>query len=155
MFSDDVYRTRLASVVTRLKQAVGTLQDVAVIDASETDSGARFSLSPKVAGACPLDLMLRSDQHFDIEIGQEFYEDCPIERLDLFEPLIHAIAEGRVIQRHHVSDLTGVPRGLETIVKLPDGEQWQRWHGQDPTLPPWTFGLTTLRDHSFLPYRRS
>jgi hypothetical protein len=34
-----------------------------------------LALNPRTPGACPLELMVRADQRYDIQIGTEFYED--------------------------------------------------------------------------------
>jgi hypothetical protein len=36
-------------------------------------------------------------------IGDQTYEDRPVETLDLFLPLVESISEGRVIQRRMIS----------------------------------------------------
>jgi hypothetical protein len=153
MLSDDIYRTQLAATVTALKRLAQPLSDVAHIEMVETGDFARLSLIPKSVGACPVEVMLRADQAFDIQIGTEFYEDCPIERFSSFEPLIAAITRGDVVQRRHVSVATGTERSVETIVSLPDGSSWRRGHLHTAAaaIPD---EATLFDDRRFLPYRR-
>lgn len=154
MLSDDIYRTQLAATFAALKRLAQPLSDVAHIDLAETADFARLSLIPKAVGACPVEVMLRADQAFDIQIGTEFYEDCPIQQFSSFEPLIAAIMRGDVVQRRHVSTATGMERSVETIVHLPDGTHWRRGHLHAQAAAAIPDGATVFDDRRFLPYRR-
>ncbi len=72
-------------------------------------------MTPAVSAACPFELMLRADQHFDIVVAGEMFEDQSVASLELFLPLVDAIAAGRVIQRHTESSADRrQPRGRDT-----------------------------------------
>ena len=154
MLSDDVYRTKLRATVKDLERAVAPLAAVAHVEITQTPDYARLSLIPFAAGACPVEIMLRSDQCFDIAVASEFYEDCRIDRLDLFAPLLLAISGGQVIQRHHLSAATGTERSIETIVTLPDGTLWQNGYVHERIANAIDADETLLRDRRFLAYRR-
>jgi len=153
MLSDDVYRTQLTRTFADLVRNTAPLADVAEISHAQTSDYVRLSLLPFAQGACAVEIMLRADQLYDISIGTEFYEDCRIKRLDVFEPLIGAIVGGLVIQRRHLSAVTGVERGIETLVTLPSGEIWRKGH--DYLLASALSDDTTLYDdRRYVPYRR-
>jgi hypothetical protein len=152
MLSDDVYRSKLAAVFAGLKQAAAALADVAHVEQTESADFARLSLIPGAAGACPVEIMLRADQLYDIQIGNEFYEDCAIERIDLFLPLISAVTRGDVIQRRHISAATGTELEIETIVPLPGGEAWRKSHVHPGAAR--SGAATVFEDRRFVPYRR-
>ena len=154
MLSDDVYRTKLAATFAGLLRAVTPLGDVAEISHVETPDYMRLSLLPYAQGACPVEIMLRSDQHYDIEVGQEFYEDCEIKGFEVFAPLIEAIARGDVIQRHHVSSATGTERSIETIVTLAGGEVWHKGHVHPDLARSIAEQSTVFEDRRFVAYRR-
>lgn len=153
MLSDDVYRTQLTRTFAGLVAACAPFADVAEVSHAQTGEYVRLSLLPFARGACAVEIMLRADQLYDISVGTEFYEDCRIQRLDVFEPLIGAIVAGQVIQRRHVSAVTGTERGIETLVTLPSGSIWRKGHN---------YGManvisderTVFDDRRFVPYRR-
>ena len=154
MLSDDVYRSELARSFASLKRATAPLADVAEIASAETPDFVRLSLLPHAAGACAVEIMLRADQLYDISVGAEFYEDCRIERFDLFEPLILAIARGDVVQRHHISSATGTERAIETIVPLPGGATWRKGHVHTLVAAAIAEASTVFEDRRYVPYRR-
>ena len=154
MLSDDVFRVKLRTTFAALERAVAPLETQAQLEIAQTPAYVRLSLIPHAIGACPVEIMLRADQFYDIAIASEFYEDCRIERLDLFEPLILAVADGNVIQRHHISAATGVQREIETIVTLPGGALWQKGYEDARFANAIPDDHTILRDRRFLPYRR-
>ena len=154
MLSDDVFRGKLRAIVADLERAVAPLAANASVDIAQTPEHTRLALIPHTQGACPVEIMLRADQMYDIAIASEFYEDCRIERLDLFQPLLMAIADGNVIQRHHVSAATGAERAVETIVTLPGGALWQKGYEDARVAGAIGDEQTVLRDRRFLPYKR-
>ena len=154
MLSDDVYRAKLRSTVNGLKTAAAPFADVAEVEITESADYSRLSMIPRTAGACPVVIMLRSDQQFDIALGAEFYEDCRLDRLELFEPLIQAVTSGNVIQRHYISTATGTEQAVETIVTLPDGSHWHKGHVLTRMANALSGGRALLEDRRFLPYRR-
>ena len=150
MYSDDVYRAKLRATVAELREMLAGLEGSAKVSLDLTDQGARIALSPLAEGACPVELMVRADQHFDIAVGALLYEDRPVERLELFKPLIDAIVNGAVVERRYRSALTGLETGRETLVTLTDGSRWTDgrvdWSGDTAER--------LAEDRIFLPYRR-
>ena len=154
MLSDDVFRTHLAATFAELLKVANALSDVAEVSHVETARYARLSLLPHAQGACPVEMMMRTDQHYDIEIGHQFYEDCPMTGFAEFVPLIEAIARGDVVQRHHVSAATGTERSVETIVRLPGGTVWRKGHIHTEVARAITEQNTVFEDHRYVAYRR-
>ena len=154
MLSDDVYRSALTATFASLKRLSAELAGAAHVDSAQTRDFVRLSLIPQASGACPVEIMLRADQLYDIAIGSEFYEDCKIERFDVFEPLIAAITRGDVIQRRQISVATGTERAIETLVTLPGGSVWRKGHVHPSVAPAIAEDATVSKDKRFLPYRR-
>ena len=154
MLADDVYRTKLQTTTAGLKQIIASLSDVAEIVVAQSPEHARFSLIPHAIGACPVEILLRADQYYDIALASEFYEDCRIENLGLFEQLIQAVANGDVIQRHYISAATGAERAVESIVTLPGGTVWHKGHVHSRLSGALADGRAVYNDRRFLPYRR-
>jgi hypothetical protein len=154
MLSDDVFRTLLSTTFADLLRTAERLSDVADVGHAQTREFVRLSLLPHARGACAVEIMLRADQLYDISIGTEFYEDCRIQRFETFVPLIEAIAKGDVIQRRHVSTVTGSERSIETLVKLPGGEVWRKGHDYTvaSVIPD---DRTVFDDRRYVAYRRS
>ena len=96
MYPDDVYRNELRAVIETLSAwAAKYPGDV------ETRASTGFwqlVARPKTKGACPLTLVLRSDQKFDMALAGETFEDRPVEDFALFEAVAAAVSEGRVEQ---------------------------------------------------------
>lgn len=153
MLSDDVFRSQLTMTFTDLLQTAERLSDVADIGHAQTREFVRLSMLPHARGACAVEVMLRSDQMYDISIGTEFYEDCRIQSFGTFVPLIEAIAKGDVIQRRHVSAVTGTERSIETLVRLPGGEVWRKGHDYTvaSAIPD---DRTVFDDRWYVAYRR-
>lgn len=153
MVAEDVYRSRLQVTIAALRSWVPKIADDARVEQTEGHDFWKLSVTPSVAGACPFELMLRADQNFDLLIAGEIFEDQPVSSLDLFLPLVDAIADGRVILRHRESLATGAPISLETRVTLADGRVWSKLR----TLPGGQLirgGELAVRDRHFVPYRR-
>ena len=154
MLSDDVFRSQLAGAFASLKQVAASFSDVARFDSAATPDFVRLSLIPDAAGACAVEIMLRADQHYDISLAAEFYEDRPIERFDLFEALILAVARGDVVQRHDLTVATGTERAVESIITLPGGQLWRHGYRHPGCADTSASDATVFRDRRFLPYRR-
>jgi hypothetical protein len=125
MLSDDVFRNKLQQTIASLEYWTGDIASAARIERAETDTAWRLCLMPEAPNACPLELILRADQHFDITVGDETYEDQRIESLDLFLPLLKAVSGGQVVTRTWRSAATDQKQETETIVTLADGRVWQ------------------------------
>ena len=153
MISDDAYRAKLQQTIAEIRAWKGFIADVARYEEYETDSAWGVALTPRTPGACPIELVLRNDQRFDITIGGETYEDVAIASLDLFLPMIQAVAEGRVITRFAASAATGLLRDVSTLVTLADGSVFTKCRANpDAAFLPEPHLET--RDTSYLPYRR-
>lgn len=154
MLSDDVFRSRLQVTVASLRYWVPAIADTACVKEIEAEEFWKIDVVPRVAGACPFELVLRADQHFDAQIASQIYEDREIVSLGLFLPLVEALAVGQVIERRWLSTATASPLAIETIIMLADGSEWRDGH----TLSPAGVGLNKTdaerHDTQFLPYRR-
>lgn len=155
MLSDDVYRSKFDGALERIGRAADELSDVAEVETRRERSHFRLALQPRMRGACPLELLLRLDQRYDLQVGSESYEDCEVAAFEDFEALVRAVAAGRVVTRHYFSAATGSLRSVETIVTFPDGREWRKRHrfsprAGDDDAPD---GIV-VKDRNFLPYRR-
>jgi hypothetical protein len=124
MLSDDTYRTSYQATIRTLEMWLTTQQTVAEVEVSRADGSWRARVTPHAANACPFELALRTDQHYDLSIGTETYEDQPIDSLSLFPDLLEGIAAGRVISRRLASAATGTVQAIETIVTPGEGVEW-------------------------------
>jgi hypothetical protein len=153
MLPDDAFHARLAQTMASLRAWSGFVADVAVIENAEIGDAWHFGLAPHMPGACPVELVLRHDQRYDLTIAGQSYEDREIASLDLFPRLIAAIAEGRVVRRHAVSRATGLVHLTSTIVRLADGSVFEAADPR-PAAPALSDPQLEWRDLHFLPYRR-
>jgi hypothetical protein len=154
MLPDDLFRSRLQTTITGLKYWAPSIADAARIDETETGNYWKIAVKPRLANACPFELILHFDQHLDLAVGEESYEGLPIETFDLFLPFVEAISEGQVVQRRWISRLTGLERSVETLVMLAGGNIWRESRGASPGMPSLDDDGTELRERRFLPYRR-
>ncbi len=156
MLPDDLFRSRLQTTITALKYWAPSIADAARIEETETGNYWKITVGPHLANACPFELILHFDQHYDLAVAEESYEHLPIELFDLFLPFVEAIADGRVVERRWVSYLTGMERSVETLVMLAGGGIWREARGTAPGtgLPSLDDDGTELRERRFLPYRR-
>jgi len=136
MLPDDLFRSRLQTTITALKYWAPSIADAARVEESETGNYWKIAVAPKLTNACPFELILHFDQRYDLAIGEETYEGLPIESFDIFLPFVEAVADGRVVQRHWVSRLTGLERSVETLVSLAGGGIWRETRGTSAPLPP-------------------
>ncbi len=154
MLPDDVFRARLQTTITALKYWAPSIADAARIEETESGNYWKITVVPRLANACPFELILHFDQRYDLAIGEEAYEGLPIESFDLFLSFVEAVAAGNVVQRHWVSRLTGLERSVETIVTLAGGGIWHEARGDARGLPSLEDDGTELRERRFLPYQR-
>ena len=154
MVADDVYRSRLQATIAALRYWVPTIADAARIEQTEGHDFWKMSVTPAVTAACPFELMLRADQHFDIVIAGEMYEDQSVASLELFLPLVDAIAAGRVIQRRTEAWRRAPALAVETRVSLADGSTVVAGRGVCPEANSIAADDAAIRDRHFLPYRR-
>lgn len=153
MLSPDTYRARFDATIASLRAWTGFIADVARIEVSEGDASWRLMLVPHALQACPVELVLRRDQLYDISIATETHEDQPIESMDAFLPLLEAISDGRILIRTRASQATGLVRAVETIVTLANGDRWQRVRLSRAGQRHGT-AETVAQDRHFASYRR-
>lgn len=154
MNTDDRYRARLQAAITAVRYWIPSIADQAAIEETNGDDYWEIDIAPHVRGACPIELVLRSDGMHDLVIASETYEDLPTDNLDLFVPLLAAVSRGNVIRRVHTSAATRMPLAIETIVDLEKGNVWRRRRDIDAGLTGPAAGEIIIRDHHFLPYKR-
>lgn len=154
MTSDDVFRARLESTIASLRYWVPQIADTARIEEAQAPGFWKIMVTPHVAGACPFELMLRSNQSFGLVVDRETYENLAAGTFNAFVPLVEAISEGRVIERQIVSAATGELRRVSMIVDLPDGQSWEVGRDVGPPLETDQGLELENRDRHFLPYRR-
>ena len=154
MSSDDVFRDRLAGVIAALEAWARDNRDVAEIDTGAVAAYWVIAVVPHALGACPFELMLRADRRFNLSIGQEMYEDKPIDAFDFFPMLVRAIAKGEVQRVEISSALTAALEIVETRVTLEDGWAWigERRVGSRGTRK--SDAAQETRTRRYLPYRR-
>jgi hypothetical protein len=151
---DDRYRARLQSAIAALRYWTPSIADQATI--AETDGADYWEIdsAPHTQGACPFELVLRSDGKHNIVIASETYEDETTDNLELFVPLLSAIARGQVTRRITTSAATRMPLAIETIVHMDNGAEWHRRRELAAGLYGGLPHEVVIRDHHFLPYKR-
>jgi hypothetical protein len=155
MLPDDTYRTTYQATIRLLEQWLATQNDVAEVEVERADGSWRARVTPHAANACPFELALRTDQHYDISVGSETYEDQPVDSLSVFPELLAAITEGRVIRRQLASAATGTVRAIETIVSAGDGTEWSGRRTFNGPLPVPANGDMVVHDRHYVPYTRA
>lgn len=157
--SHDVYRSRLQTVIESLRYWIPSIADAARVEETEAPEYWKMWVSPAVAGACPFELILRSDRRCDLVIAGEVYEDLAMLAFEDFLPLCEAIAQGRVIQRRWTSPATAALCDVETIVTFANSKTWtgsravnSRTSG--PISAKVSREAAARHDRHFLAYRR-
>lgn len=154
--SDDVFRSRLQTVVAGMRYWIPSVADAARVEETETNEYWKITVTPRVAGACPLEMKLRADRRLDIRIGGETFKDLEMMPFEDFLPLADAVSEGRVRQRSWISPATGTVRDVETEVTFANGKVWcksRSGSGRDDANKE--RDTAERRDRHFLPYRRT
>lgn len=152
MLATDAYLAKLEQTIASLKAWTGFIADVAAIETSEGASSWRLVIRPRAPQACPVELLVRHDQLYDIAVAGEVYEDQPAEDLELFLPLLEGIAEGRVVTRTEQSRATGAVYAVETRIAAPPGRTWVR-RRETPAAKIADPELTICYDRHYTPYR--
>lgn len=154
MFSDDVYRKELGDTITVLEDWALAHGDCSAITTAMTPAYWKLSAIPNTPGACPFELLLRSDQKFDLQIADEVYEDKPVDVFAFFPMLVRAIGAGNVDRISIRSALTDTLEAIETRITLEDGWAWIGERRVAPRLARKLDCATEQSCHQFLPYRR-
>ena len=152
--SHDVYRSRLQTVVESLRYWIPSVADAARVEEMESPGYWKMIVTPRVSGACPFELLLRTDRRFDIMIGGETYEDLEMMPFEEFLPLAEAISQGRVLQRRWVSTATRALREVETLVTFAKGKVWSQSRIEKAVADHVPRDAAERQDRHFLPYRR-
>lgn len=142
-------RVNARALVEELRYWVPSVKDVALVQECQDGAGLRFFLIPSTPGACPVELLLRNDGLFDLEVGGISYEAQELGARTALIDLLEGITAGQVIQRRFYNPATGAPVGVETRIRLPDGSYWRA--GDMAEMLP---GAMSVRDRHYLPYRR-
>ena len=150
MLPTDVFVRGFDKTVADMRAWLGARRGAARVEEETAPTYWRCAMSPVIAGACPVELILHRDQRFDITIGTETYEGRLIENIAVFLPLLDAIAEGRVVTRQSFSTRTGAPAGVETLVTLSHGATWTARRAGLAS----TDGALETRDRYYVPYDR-
>lgn len=153
MLADDVYKSRLRSNIVALETWLAGLRDMAAIDVEGDDASWRAAVSPGLREACPFELVLRTDQKFDLSVGREAYEDLAVASLELLPPLLVAITQGRVVTRTWATAATATPVRIETIITPATGSPWIAARALRALASNDGGGLV-MRDRHYVPYAR-
>ena len=153
MQDDDAFRSRLQATIAALRYWVPAVSDAARVEERDSDGTWQLSVRPLFKAACPFTLTLASDHTWGLAINGVAYARQPIESLDMFQPLVEAISEGRVVHRRWLSTNTGLETQVETIVDLGNGQTWTGEHAIAAHASV-ADGEVISEDHHFLPYRR-
>jgi hypothetical protein len=157
MLPDDTYRTGYQATITKLEAWLATQAAVAEVEVARDTHSWRARVTPHAANACPFELALRVDQHYDLSVGLETYEDQPIDSLALFPDLLAAIVAGRVISRRLATAATGTVQAIETIVTPGDGVEWsgRRTFASRPVQVPAADADMVATDRHYVAYARA
>jgi hypothetical protein len=155
MIPDDVFRERLEQTLIELETWADKTRDCAEIDIAATGRYWRMTVTPLFPGSCRFELLINSNQTFDLSLDGEVYENKRIDRFDLFLNLVTAIAAGRVEKIETRSTLTNILIAVEMRVELRKGLDWigSRTVLKSPLLHVLQ-GAEERRTFRFLAYRR-
>lgn len=153
MSDDDAFRSRLQVTIAALRYWVPAVSDAARIEERDSDGAWHLTVRPLFKAACPFTLTLSTNRTWGLSINGVTYSDQPIETLDMFQPLVEAISEGRVVHRRWISVNTGLETQVETIVDLGNDQTWTGEHFIVGQPHRGDEGVVS-QDHHFLPYRR-
>lgn len=154
MYPDDVFRNELAAVTQNLTRWAEPLKDAANIEIRDASGYWRISARPKTPGACPMTLVLRNDQKFDLSLSTERFEDRAIDDFALFGAIAQAVAAGHVELVRSSCALTGGLKSIETRVTFSDGVVWSHVRKTGPLARAKTGSPDVQDAEDFLPYLR-
>jgi hypothetical protein len=151
MIPADVFERNFDRITRDLERWGETQRDAARIFAERTATYWRLTGKPAIASAASVELILHRRQTFDLAAGSETYESQPITDLDLFAPLLSAIAAGQIVTRRFASAATGLPARIETLIGTPPGAVWR---GAADVGRADYGGETIVRDRHYLGWKR-
>lgn len=151
---DSAGHARVQEAIAALRYWVPSIADVAHVEESENADGWRLRLRPQLPGTSPFELVLRSDQTFDLKIAGEHYEGQTVPSLDILVPLAEAISAAHVIQRCSFTLATGALCLVETVVRLGNGSVWTGSRRIPPIADVTPPDGIECKELCFLPYRR-
>lgn len=153
MIPTDVYRSKLNLTIASLRYWIPSVSDTAAAELTEIGDAWRLEAVPNTTGACPFELILRSDQHFDLRLDGTDFEDQDVVDLDFFLPLAEALSAGNVVISTWRSVATGHEVGRAARVRFADGRVWTCDWGHSNTSERGDDEVVQT-DRHFLPYRR-
>ena len=149
---NDSFRKQLNHIITALEAWAKEMRPWADIEIDPINGAWRMSATPHVSTACPFEIVLRSDRKYDIRIGNEIYEDRPLDALTDIPQLVRGIANGRVVTRRWESWKTGLVYRIETVVDMPGSEG--RFVRENPDAPAVDDIELEASIEAYAPYRR-
>lgn len=153
MRANDAFRAELHDTIRDIGAWADGLTDVSGVEIAETAEHWRLRLNPRAPSACPVEIILYSDQTYDVIIGQETYEGRPLDTFPQIPRLLAAIAEGRVITREWTTVATGARHSIATVVEMSDGEVWYGERNDDIIGRVAGREACAVRDRHYSPYR--
>lgn len=151
---DDAFRANLAETIAAMEQWEVDARSGAAIEIKAHPSFWRIAVAPHAAGACPFEVVFKSDQTYSIWVAGETYEDRPFDRFDFFPMMARAIEAGRVERIRTLNALTGALEMIETRIDLEDGWSWIAERRVGAHVRRGLEASEERRVHRFLPYRR-
>lgn len=151
---DDVFRGHFAKATADLGAWAKSVEPFAHSEIVATQAYWKLKVTPVTPGACPFELILRADKHYDVLIAGEVYEDRPLEDFGLFGEMAAAIAAANVERLLISSTLTGAPQAIATRISLANGANWSGTRALVRGKAAAPAEDCVIGIHSFLPYRR-
>lgn len=139
------------AIIEELRYWVPAVKDVAEILEFDEPEGWRLFVIPNVQGACPAEVLLRTDGLFDLEIAGETYGGLTLTSRDLLIRMLDGVALGRVCQRDWRMRATGASLHRETVIYIDEDAPWIL--GVSETFADRLGDMFHIERH-FLPYRR-
>ena len=153
MTADDAFQRRLRDIAARFHDWSLPLVNHADFAVDDTDGYWRFAGTPRLATACPFEILIHPSNLVDYFICDQVYEERNLEPLERMLSLVKAIASGKIITRFWHSMNTAAVSRIDTIITLDDDTIWQDSNKTGPmTAPPVI--RAQYRDRHYMPYKR-
>ncbi len=124
MQPQDVFNRAFDDTTAAIDAWLPSVAADAAIEHERTPRYWRVRLVPHQPNACPAELMLSRDQHFDFEAGSESVVGQSVQDFSIFLPLLKAVVDGRVVQRSWTAVATGAELTREFIARLAPDKEW-------------------------------